>query len=292
MNKPTIFLLATALAGASGSVAFADDAAPAGDGSGATSDVPAGTVSSELTLPKGAFMIDLDIGMDLSKGLAFKPVSISPDIWYGITDDFTLGLVHSATGATGVIGGFGQSLCVTGTNDLCDHVYNNVGLDGRIRLARPFAVDVGLYIENLGLSETVDGQSVSTPFQLAAKLGISGRWQWGNLSLEAQPNIFIGLTNRNPSAFDTNTNTETLYVPVTVAYLVLPKLDIALQPALDLPFTNTGNDWSIPISIAVRAAVSPSFSVGLAFTFLDLIGGGNDTGADLRSLTLGANYAF
>ena len=146
--------------------------------------------------------------MNLSSGAAFKPVSITPDLWYGVNDDVTIGLVHSGVGATGFLDGVGNSLCITGSDNGCGHVYNNVGLDGRIRITKPWAVDVGLFIN-----------SISDPFQLAAKLGIDGRWTWNKVSLELQPSFFLGLTNREPMATGmvvVATNTETLYVPATL----------------------------------------------------------------------------
>ena len=43
--------------------------------------------------------------IELTSGAAFDPVSLAPDVFYGVTSDFTVGLVHSFAGATGVIGG-------------------------------------------------------------------------------------------------------------------------------------------------------------------------------------------
>ncbi|HEY1817879.1 MAG TPA: hypothetical protein VGG74_36305 [Kofleriaceae bacterium] len=242
---------------------------------------------NSLILPKGKLLLDAFLEMNLSSGEAFKPVSLSPDLWYGLTDDLTLGLVHSTTGATGFIGNAGDSLCLTGGSNGCPHFYPDVGVDARYRLMRPLALDVGLYVP------------YTDPFELAVKLGVSGRWTWNRLSLEAQPSLFIGLANRQPTTknamgaevADGPTNTEQLNIPITVAYLLAPRVDVALQPGLVLPFTDTGDTWRIPLAIAVRFAATPRFGIGLAFAFLDLIGGGDD-GADQRSLTLGGTYAF
>jgi hypothetical protein len=270
-------LLATAVVGAAGSVARADEMGASVSGSTASA-----SDTDRFTLPKGKLLLDAFVEMNLSKDQAFKPVSISPDLWYGVNDDVTIGLVHSGIGATGFLEANGNSLCITGSSNGCGHVYNNVGLDGRIRIAKPWAVDVGLYIT-----------SISDPFQLAAKLGIDGRWTWNKLALELQPSFFLGLTNREPMSTGMvviATNTETLYVPATLSYLVAPKLDLALQAGLVLPFTKTSDTWAIPLAIAARYAVSPKFGLGLAFTFPDLIGG--TSSADARTLLLGGSYAF
>jgi len=269
-------LLATAVVGAAGSLARADEMGASVSGSTASA-----SDTDRFTLPKGKLLLDAFVEMNLSSGAAFKPVSISPDLWYGVTDDVTIGLVHSGIGATGFLEAAGNSLCITGTDNGCAHFYNNVGLDGRIRIAKPWAVDVGLYIN-----------SISDPFQLAAKLGIDGRWTWNKVALELQPSLFLGLTNREPAAgmVAVATNTETLYVPATLSYLVAPKFDLALQAGLVLPFTKTSDTWAIPLSIAARYAVSPKFGLGLAFTFPELIGGTST--AKARTLLLGGSYAF
>lgn len=279
MQRLHTLLLATTLVGAGGSAAFADEA-----GASASLSTDSATDTDGFTLPKGKLALDAFVEMNLSSGAAFKPVSLSPDLWYGVTDDLTLGLVHSGVGRTGFIGGVGDSLCITGSDNGCGHFYNNVGIDGRYRLKKPLSLDVGLYVN-----------SFSDPFQLAAKIGIDGRWVWGKLSVEAEPAIFIGLTNREPKDAMGNpvpsaANTETLSIPVMASYLVAPKLALGLQAGLVLPFTEPGDTWSIPLSIAARYAVSDQFGLGLAFTFPDLIGA-NST-ADARSLTLGGSYAF
>jgi hypothetical protein len=238
---------------------------------------------NSLVMPKGKVLLDAFLEMNLSSGAVFKPVSLSPDIWYGVTDDLTLGLVHSTTGGSGFIGGIDNSLCF---GSACEHFYPDVGLDARYRLARPLALDVGVYALD------------TSPFQLAVKLGIDGRWTWNKLSLEVQPSFYIGVTNRQPTAknamgvevSDGPTNTEDFYLPITLAYLVAPRVDIALQPGLVLPFTATGSTWRVPIALAARFAATPRLGIGLAFAFLDLIGGTST--ADARSLTLGGTYAF
>jgi hypothetical protein len=242
-----------------------------------------GQAPNSLVVPKGELVLDAFLEMNLSSGEVFKSVSISPDLWYGVTDDLTLGLVHSTTGGSGFIGGLDNSLCF---GSACDHLYPDVGIDARYRLARPLALDVGVY--------AVD----TNPFELAIKLGIDGRWTWNKLSLEVQPSLYIGVTNRQPTeknamgveVADGPTNTEDFYLPVTLAYLVAPRVDIALQPGLVLPFTATGSTWRLPIALAARFAATPKFGIGLAFAFLDLIGG--TSSADVRSLTLGGTYAF
>ncbi|HEY0251448.1 MAG TPA: hypothetical protein VGC41_07960 [Kofleriaceae bacterium] len=234
--------------------------------------------TDSFVLPQGKILINAELGIDLSSDLVGKPVSLSPDIWYGATPDLTIGLVHSGEGATGLMASsVGTSLCLTGSDNGCAHVYNNVGLEGRYRLMRPLSVDAGLYIG-----------SISDPFQLAVKIGAAGRWNWDKVGLELAPSIFIGLTNRDEAG--SGANTEVLYVPATIGYMVAPKVDIAFQAALVLPFTDTSDTYRVPLALGVRFAATPQLGVGLAFSFPALIA--NNGSADFRQLTLGATYAL
>lgn len=275
-------MLATSLVGVGVSTARADEV-------GASVSTAAASDTDSFVLPKGKLLLDVQLEMSLSSGRVFKPVSLAPDLWYGVTDDLSLGLVHSFLGETGLIGARpglqGDSLCLTGSDNGCPNFYNNVGLDGRYRLMKPLALDVGLYIN-----------SISDPFLLDIKIGVDGRWVWDKISLELQPSIFIGLTNREPpvvmppAVATGGGNTEVLLIPATIAYRVAPKADIALQAGLAVPFSNTSDSWSLPLAIAARYALSPKFGLGLAFAFPTLIGGTST--ADARSLTLGGTYAF
>lgn len=277
MQRLHTLLLATSLVGVGVSSAHADEV-------GASVSTASASDTDGFVLPKGKLVLDAQLEMSLSSDRVFKPVSLAPDLWYGVTDDLSLGLVHSSLGETGFIGAAGDGLCFTGKDNGCPNFYNKVGIDGRYRLKKPLALDFGLYIN-----------SISDPFLLDIKIGVDGRWVWNKISLELQPSLFIGLTNREPPmvtppAVATGGNTEFLFIPATIAYRVAPKADVALQAGLALPFSNTGDTWTLPLAIAARYALTPQFGVGLAFAFPKLIGG-NGT-ADARSLTLGGTYAF
>jgi opacity protein-like surface antigen len=246
------------------------------------------TATDQMNLPKGTFLIDGFITMNLSNNQAFQPVSITPDIWYGVTDDLTVGLVHSFVGESGLVGFTGDSLCLTGSNNGCPNFYQDVGVDLRYRLKAPLSVDAGVFVDQL-----------SNPFLLGVKVGIDGRWRFGKAAIEIQPNLFVELTNRVGGAAAMGTtpaipgNEEDLAIPVTGSYTVIPNLDVMLQVGLLLPFDQTGDFFQIPVSIGARYAVSPKLSLGLMFSLTELAGGSaRDTGFDTRVLTVGGSYAL
>src|SRR5262245_41487981 len=107
---------------------------------------PEGT--DQVTLPKSRLLLDAFFESNLSDSATFKPFAISPDIWYGATDDITVGLVHSSVGSSGFIGGADSSLCLAGTDNGCPDVYRGFGVDVRYNLKTgmlSYAADGGVY---------------------------------------------------------------------------------------------------------------------------------------------------
>ncbi len=251
---------------------------------------PAGG-ADQLTLPRGQLLLDAFAEINLSSGGVFKPFSLSPDLWYGATDDITVGLVHSGLGASGFIGAAGDALCLTGTGGGCGHLYPGLGLDVRYKLKTgdlAWAVDGGLYARELD------------PFQLAIKLGIAGRWHSGQLAVEFLPNLFLGLTNRSPAApavmpgmmaVAVATNQEVLSVPVTGLYSLTPQIALALQLGVVLPLENLGDGYAIPLSIGGHYQATENLNLNLAFSLPRLVAKA-PSGFDARTLTLGGTYAF
>jgi hypothetical protein len=234
--------------------------------------------ADQLTLPKGRLLLDASLIASLVSGSEFKPFSLSPDVWYGVTDDITAGLVHSIAGVTGFIGFPGSSLCLSGSGGSCADIYPDVGLLARYKLktgSLALAADGGLFIRHFG-----------DPFQLALKAGADVRWHSGKIAVESDPNLIFGFTNRDGG------NGDFLDLPITAFYAITPAIAAALQTGFIIPFQNTGDAYAIPLSIGAHYHVNESLNVYLAFSLPALISGQAIKGFDLRSLTLGGTYAF
>lgn len=251
-----------------GSLAIASEAAPDPSSGGDQQ-------TDQLALPQGGILLDAFLEANLSKSAAFKPVSLSPDLWYGATDELTLGLVHSSVGATGFLGGVGDSLCLVGKSDGCAHFYQDVGLDARYRLIAPLVIDAGLFVRSFD------------PFWLAAKIGLAGRWRFDKAIIEVNPSLFLGFTHRDPL------NKDTFFLPVTASYQVMDKLDLSLQTGVQVRLEQASDNYRIPLSIAARYQFDSHFGAGLAFTLPMLIApSAAPHGFDVRTLMLGGSYAF
>lgn len=244
-----------------------------------------GEGGEQLTLQKGRLVLNAYLGIGLSDGAAFKPISLSPDVWYGVTDDITAGLVHSSVGTTGLMGDVGQSLCLTGTGSLCPELYRNVGLEARYKLKMSsiaLAVDGGVY-----------ALQIQDPRLIDLKLGAVGRWHQGPLAVEAAPSLFLALTNRSVDVGGVSAtfNRDTLFLPGTAMYTLNPMITLAAQIGFVLPLEDTGDTYVIPLSVGAFYKVNDQLNVTAAFSLPRLVAASSG-GIDARSLTLGGSYAF
>jgi hypothetical protein len=284
LDKTSVFVCV--VLGATLSIARADTE-PEGDPGTAplAASISSGDGNDQLTLPKGRLVLDAFIEIGLSDGSEFEPISVSPDVWYGVSDDLTVGLVHSGRGASGFIGSVGDSLCLSGEGGGCGDIYSNVGLNARYKLKTgplSYAVDGGLYANSID------------PLALAVKLGVVGRWQKAKLAVEFQPNVFIGVTERDgvvTGGVAVGGNKEILSIPVTAYYAVGPKVALSLQTGVVMPFEEIADTFTVPLSLGGHYSLNESMNLTLAFTFPAIIAG-TEGGIDARSLTLGATYAF
>lgn len=244
------------------------------------------TSERQMTLPAGQAFLQAFVEMNLSADAAFKPVSIAPDIWYGVSDVLTVGLVHSGRGATGFFGGVGNGLCITGEDSGCAKVYDNVGLEGRYHFHRSDSMTIsaagGLFANSFD------------PFLLSLKAGVIGRWQSGPLAVEFAPALFAGLTERSPEpgTVMVSSNKEILSVPVGLMYAIAPTLALGVQTGIVTPLEDAGDLFLIPLSAGVQYIASDKLVVDLVFSLPALAGGPDGTGADFRTLTLGVGYAL
>lgn len=248
--------------------------------------------TDQYNLPAGKLAIDAFFEMNLSKSAVAKPLSLAPDIWYGITDDITVGLVHSGVGAEGFLVAKGDSLCLAGSSGGCAKVYNELGADLRYRLQTPLSLDAGIYLPSL------------SPFLAQLKVGLDGRWRFlpdRKLAVEVQPSVFIGLNKRSDSTtmvgmttVTVSGNNDYLFIPITGSYQVIDNLDVALQVGLATHIEHIGDAYTVPISVAGRYAVNKQLSLGLAVSFPRIIAkhAMGEGAVDFRTIMLGGSYAL
>jgi hypothetical protein len=247
---------------------------------------PAGPAN--ITLRQGGIGIDGDVAVGMSKGASGKPISIVPNVYYGVSDVLTVGLADNHGSEIFQTAGVGQGLCLSGQMDGCGKVYNNISLDGLFSFARSAMMDVGAH----GGIDTAFGADTT----LSARVGVKGRLLSGPLVLTFDPSLNLGLNKRAEDL-----NKEVLVLPVRVGFMATPQLNIGLSVAfatlVDPPTgVKIGDIYQVPVGVGGSFAVNNMISVRAQFTLNQLgsasasLGGGGR--ADNRALSIGAAYTM
>jgi len=223
---------------------------------------PAGMVSARVLLD-----------INLSDGLAGKPISLAPDLYYSVTDKLQFGLLHE--GPMGWQTRPGPGICFSGKNDGCPKVYDNVGFDVMYGLA--FG-DFHLSAHGSLFVNSFDTGSTSVAVGLAGKAHLSER-----VAVFFDPKIAIAVSERDSG------NDDALYIPVELEYQVAPRTAVKLLTGLLGGFTNFGDNYQIPLGVGLVQNLNKHFDLGARFSFDNLLGSQVDGGpgrADARSLAI------
>jgi hypothetical protein len=278
-----------------------DEEAPERESSTASVDASAsadglvkvGGPKARVTLPGGKFLATVIGEANVGKGpmgktVKGKPLSIAPDLWFGLHDRLTFGIIHSGRAATGFLSGFGTGLCFRGGGGgACDlglgDVYTFAGAEARIGLTEGgFAV--GLVLG--GQARAFDPKLVAS-----GKAGFIARINSKRLAIELAPSALIGITQRKVGGMDFNR--DEIYVPVTIYLRFAPSFSLALQGGIASTLKKFGDNYRIPAAAGIAFWITPHLSIDAAFGLAAVADKDDMTKAfDQRSATLGLGYAL
>ena len=234
--------------------------------------VPQDVRADGATLPKGRGAASLTLQTGLSKGQGGEPLSVAPDLWFGILEGRQIGLVSSLQGMTGfwsgALSGYtGSGACLSGSPEDggdagCGGLFESAGVEMVGNGHWPVMLVAGGYVLE------------DDPYIARLKLGLRGRWQLDRFSIGASPSAFLG-------------NDKLVFVPVEVGYAVMDRLRVGLQSGYIRDWPEVGEQWSaIPVAAGVVFLATPTLVTGASFSF-DRVGGfeGPDP-FDQRSVSL------
>jgi hypothetical protein len=221
---------------------------------------PAGMVSARILLD-----------FNLSTDNGGKPISLAPDIYYSVTDRLQIGLLHQ--GPMGWQARPGVGICLTGEDNGCPEVYDNVGFD----------LMYGLAFEKLHMSahgslfiNSFDPTLASLAFGFAGKAHFSPR-----IALYFDPKIAIAVTERDIQE-------DAVHVPLELQFQVGAPNTLKLLTGVTGPLDGFGDFYQIPVGIGFMRNLSEHFDLGARFSFDNLLGNQpeNVDAADTRSLAV------
>lgn len=312
MTLSKTLFVAAALLAAPVSTALADEPAgggteggggEGGEGGGEATPPPEGTPPPEdggmapattgvsLVVEKGKIQImGSTLNINLSADAVAKPVFLAPSVYYGVNEKLTVGVTHDS-GTTmwtprpalrfttiDVLGtpvqvAAGAGICITGEENGCPKVYDNIGFDAmysikaeKLSLAAHGGIDIASF----------------DPLLLQLRVGALGRYAaTDKFSVVFDPRIRVGLTERDA-------NGEAIDIPVWFWFQANEKMGAYLHTGINSTFENLGDNYVVPVGLGLNYNVNDKLMVGGDFHFVNLLGNGGDV--DFRILGVRAAY--
>ena len=223
--------------------------------------------ADSLVLPDGAVVADLTLEINAGPSAYANPLSLAPDLWWGVAPRWTVGLIHSNPSVDRIEAG--ASLCVRGCS-----FYHGGGIDARYQVT---GGDLAVAPRARFVIRDDD------PVKPALDIGALARWRTGRWSITADPYLQLGIANRDRG------NRTQLVVPVWLG-VDLARVSFALQTGYATQVIVWRDGWHVPVGAVVTATVAAHVAVGAEFGFASLLGPQNTPKdrALLLTLTLGS----
>lgn len=214
------------------------------------------------------FMVELRgdfFRIDMSSGSIGDPVSMAPDLFVGVTKHTTVGIVQEI------------GYCVSG--DGCSGRYNDVGIEA-IR-----SLTYGGIFELAWRATWV--MNPLDPFTSGVKMGIRARLGGGQFALRLDPNIYVGLFNRDGDGTPENPGrAEGIDVPIELQFQVSEQNAAFFSTGISGPLKNFAEANQVPIGLGGLFALGHRFDVGAEFRFTNLLGQGGGISGRLLLMRL------
>jgi hypothetical protein len=223
-----------------------------------------------LVLDDGEVAAELVIEYGLDKSHVGDPVSIAPDLWWGVLPGLTVGVIHSDSSLDQL--GAGASLCVQHTDLRCGKTYRGSGADliwSAIEGNFAFAPRARFVVRDLD------------PWKPAVTLGGLVRWRHRDFAITGDPYLRLGLANQGRG------NRAALVVPVWISQRLTYQLELAVHTGFDSELAVIRDGYHIPIGLVARYTLTAHLEVGLEVGFRSAAGSQNDSSGRTAMLTLG-----
>jgi len=235
-----------------------------------------------LTLGKGVVGIHADFAVDISAHQWGKPLWLIPNVYYGVSDQLSVGIVENPTWEFFPSqGGF----CLS-NDTYCGKVVvpNNTSLDLKFSLSRTASMEVAFHggIDLLAID----------PFTAAGRAGLLLKILInGPVSIMADPSFRAGITRRNPPA-PYAPNKEYISVPIRVGYQLNPQVNVGLLTGVNSALDGFADRYQVPVGLTGLAALTDKIDVGATLLFPAVAGfvGPGTSHADYRSFAMSASY--
>jgi hypothetical protein len=213
------------------------------------------------TLPDGRFEITGEparptvVRIGMSRGTEGRPVYVAPHFYWGVTDRLTLGITHE------------RGLCVSGRDDGCARVYDDVGFGLLLGLVQRRNIELDLHLR-------VPISSFD-PFLLGARVGALARFNLSQLvALVVDPAAHFGLVGRDqPPA-----TPDGVVIPVWVYFQPVRFIAPFVGAQTSGGFGDSIRQYVVAVEGGVVFEIAEDVDLGLVAGLPHVAGPGHDAG--------------
>ncbi len=218
-------------------------------------------VSDDVVLAHGQLQAALSYEANISNRANGEPWSLAPDLSFGVTDELTIGVVHSARALSLVDSGLGFCLSAHG----CRGVYDDAAVDSRYRILHRdgFTVAARLRFVN---------HAFSPYWKPSLRPGFLAKWQSGRFAIITDPQLQFGLAHRDRG------NRDWLRWPVWLAVQPVRHVMIALRTGVEGELATWSDTYLLALGLDMTVRVLPSVDVSAIVAFAAVLGPLNDGG--------------
>lgn len=224
---------------------------------------PSDLVSRPLVLDEGQLDLRLSVEANLQSVRYAKPLSVSPDAWWGITPRWTIGLIHSDESLDQIDSSATFCLREGAIPSNCNKLYLGSGVDVRYAaLTGQFAVAPRVRVV---IRDT-------DPFKPAMTIGGLVRYQFSRFEILGDPYVRLPLANAALG------NRAQLVLPIWLSAQPATGWLISLQTGYQADFAVLREGAYGPLGLAVTWRASPDIDVSAGGGWGSLLGLQHDVG--------------
>jgi hypothetical protein len=226
---------------------------------GRASADPSDFLTRPLVLDRGQVEAALTTEINLQLNRYGQPLSLAPDVWVGITDRWTVGVIHSNRSVDQIDAN--ASFCARQLASRCDRLYRGGGIDVRWSW-RTGALSVAPRARFL--IRDID------PIKPALTAGALVRWTRGRYAITSDPYLRLGLANTDLG------NRAAISLPVWFAVQPTCRWLLALHTGWFSDIAVIRDGWHVPFGLVIQARATDHIDLGVEAGFSSLLGPQNN----------------
>jgi hypothetical protein len=236
-------------------------------GTGAHAD-PTDLVTRSLVLERNQIEAALTVEVALTERSMGTPIAIAPDVWFGATNEITVGVIHSSPSVDRIDAR--STLCLRQSDATCDGTYQGSGVDVRYRASDRVVPRMRFLLRD------------TDPWKPATTVGALTRWSRGRFSITADPYFRFGLANTEKG------NRAAFSLPVWLGVQPTCRWLVELHTGAEGDFAVIRDGWHMPFALKVTARATAQLDIVVEGGFSQLYG----PQIDIRQRTLMITVAW